>query len=302
MKKAIGIDLGGTEVLGGIIDLDGNIIKIARRSNSFSSGREETLDLIRQVIDELIEEGIIGIGIGSPGFIDSRQGKVLQVGGNIEGWANTNISERLKEVYREYPIFIENDANLAAVCEGWIGAAENFQNFLMLTIGTGVGGAVFLENYGVLKGANYQGAEFGHTILYPSGRACNCGQAGCAEKYISGRAIEEIYEELSGKPKSGRDIFKNQNDKIARKVVEDFTKNLAVFLVTLKNIFDPEAIIIGGGVINSKKYWWNNFIINYKNLSNEPESMYIEPANFLNDSGMIGAGKLVFDKLLKKNF
>lgn len=107
MKKAIGIDLGGTEVLGGIIDLDGNIIKIARRSNSFSSGREETLDLIRQVIDELIEEGVIGIGIGSPGFIDSRQGKVLQVGGNIEGWANTNISERLKEVYREYPIFIE---------------------------------------------------------------------------------------------------------------------------------------------------------------------------------------------------
>lgn len=297
MKKTIGVDLGGTSVFGGVINEDGHILKKAQRDTYRAKNKETVLNTIREVIEELLEEDIIGIGIGSPGFIDSKEGRVLEVGGNIKNWANTNIRKELECFFPNYPIFVENDANLAAVCEKWLGSARDFKSFLMITLGTGVGGALYLEKEEIWKGANYQAGEFGHAILYPFGKKCNCGQSGCVEKYISGNAIESIYKEKTGNYKSGKDIFKDKDDKIANEVIEDFTKDLAIYLVSLKNIFDPEGVIIGGGVINSREYWWEKMIENYKKFSNSPESMEIIPAAHLNDSGMIGAGKIVFDNI-----
>lgn len=298
MKKTIGIDLGGTSILAGVIDKRGNILKQARRDSSKAQGREEVLDHMADLINELLDEDIIGVGIGSPGFIDSDQGKVLKIGGNIKGWANTDVKREILLRIPKLPLFIENDANVAALCEGWIGAAKNFKNFLMLTLGTGVGGAIFTEETKILHGHRYQGAELGHMIMYPKGRACGCGQRGCVEQYISGSAVERRYKELSGQGKKGKDIFKDsKEDKWAGQTVDEFAEHLSISLVSLKNIFDPEAIIIGGGVINSKKYWWDLVLDYYKQHSNDPEGMEILPASYLNDAGMIGAGRLVFDKV-----
>lgn len=295
MKKAIGIDLGGTSVLGGIINENGEMLKKTKRDTFSANNTNEVLNSIKEVIDELLEDNILGIGIGSPGFIDSKEGKVLEVGGNIEGWANTDIRGELKGFFPNHPIFVENDANVAAICEKWVGNGQNLKSFLMITLGTGVGGAVFLEKEGILKGQNYQGAEFGHAILYPFGKKCSCGQNGCVEKYISGTAIETMYKEKSGRHKKGKDIFKDIDDEIANEVVDTFTKNLGIYLVNLKNLLDPEGVVIGGGVINSNKYWWDKMVENYKKFSNSPETMEILPAIYLNDAGMIGAGKLVFE-------
>lgn len=295
MKKSIGIDLGGTSIFGGIINEKGKILKKIKRDTSLLKNKIEILNSIREVIDELIEEDVIGIGIGSPGFIDSKNGKVLEIGGNIKGWANTNIKGEMENFFPKHTVFVENDANVAAMCEKWVGNGKDLKSFLMITLGTGVGGAVFLEKEGILKGQNYQAAEFGHAILYPFGPKCTCGQNGCVERYISGTAIEAIYKKKTGKHKKGKDIFKDTDDEIANKVVDEFTKNLAISIVSLKNLFDPEGIIIGGGVINSKEYWWENMVKNYKILSNSPEAMEIIPAIYLNDAGMIGAGKLVFE-------
>ncbi len=298
MKKAIGIDLGGTSINGGLIDEEGNILKRVEKDTLTANDRYEVLRRISEVIDILIEDEVIGIGVGSPGFIDSNEGKVLKVGGNIKDWAGTNIKEELRVNFPSIPVFVENDANLAAICEHWKGAARKYDNFIMLTLGSGLGGAIYIENHGLIKGHRYRGGELGHAIFIPNGRLCSCGQKGCVEQYVSGNAVENIYQERAGIKKRGKKIFESLNeDKIAYEIIQEFTYNLGIYISTLKNIFDPQGIVIGGGVINSKEYWWDYMIESYENYCNDSEYMDIVPAEYSNDAGMIGAGKIVFDRI-----
>ncbi|NLY46723.1 MAG: ROK family protein [Tissierella sp.] len=298
MKKAIGIDLGGTSIKGGLIDEGGNILKKAEKDTLTANGRYEVLERISEVINMLMEDGVMGIAIGSPGFIDSNEGKVLKVGGNIHDWAGTKIKDELQKKHPNMSIFVENDANVAAICEHWKGAAKGYENFIMLTLGSGLGGAIYIENHGLVRGHRYRGGELGHAIYIPGGKLCTCGQRGCAEQYISGNAVENAYEEKTGIKKKGRDIFKSiSKDDIANEVIHSFSQNLGIYITTLKNMFDPECIVIGGGVINSKEYWWDDTIKSFKNHSNDSEDIDIVPAKYLNDAGMIGAGKIVFDRL-----
>lgn len=298
MKKAIGIDLGGTSINGGLIDEEGNILKRVEKDTPTANDRYEVLRRISEVIDILIEDEVIGIGVGSPGFIDSNEGKVLKVGGNIKDWAGTNIKEELRVNFPSIPVFVENDANLAAICEHWKGAARKYDSFIMLTLGSGLGGAIYIENHGLIKGHRYRGGELGHAIFIPNGRLCSCGQKGCVEQYVSGNAVENIYQEKSGIKKRGKKIFESLNeDKIAYEIIQEFTYNLGIYISTLKNIFDPQGIVIGGGVINSKEYWWDYMIESYENYCNDSEYMDIVPAEYSNDAGMIGAGKIVFDRI-----
>ncbi len=299
MKKVIGIDLGGTSISGGLIDEKGNILKRSMKDSQAQEGREKVLDRIFQVIEELIGgEKVEAIGIGSPGFIDVNEGKVLSIGGNIKDWAYTDIRGELRKRFKDIPIFVENDANVAAVCEAWLGAARGLHSFIMLTLGTGVGGGIYSEESGIWYGKNYQGAELGHVILYPNGKQCNCGQKGCVEQYVSGNAIEKTYYEITGRKLKGKDIFKkSEKDEYAKKVVKKYIEDLGTYLVSIKNIFDPEAIVIGGGVINSKEYWWDDMVKYYEQNCNNPEGTTILSAKYLNDSGMIGAAKIAFDNI-----
>ena len=298
MRRAIGIDLGGTSIKGGLIDKEGNILKRAKKDTRSARGRDEVLQRISQVIDILMEDDVIGIAIGSPGFIDSDEGKVLKVGGNIKGWAGTKIKAELEKKHPKKPIFVENDANVAAICEQWLGAAKEYDNFIMLTLGSGLGGAIYIKNHGLIKGHRYRGGELGHAIFIPNGRLCTCGQKGCVEQYISGNSVENIYEERAGFKKRGKDIFESiYYDKIANEVVHEFSHNLGIYITSLKNIFDPQGVVIGGGVINSKEYWWDKMIELYKSYCNDSEYMDIVPAEYLNDAGMIGAGKIVFNRV-----
>lgn len=294
MKKVIGIDLGGTSIYGGIIDEDGKVLKRVEIETPTGKGRKGVLDGIIEVINELMEEGILGIGIGSPGCIDSIEGKVLEIGGNIEEWANTDIRGEISKAFPEMNIYVENDANVAALCENWIGAGKDFNNFVMLTLGTGVGGAIYTEKEGILKGHGFQGGELGHAILYPKGIQCNCGQQGCVDKYISGNAVGKRYFELTGERKKGKDIFKDSLlDEISKKVIDEYCEDLAIYIASLKNIFDPQGLIIGGGVINSKDIWWDKMKEYFKKHSNSTNTIEIVPAIYLNDAGMIGAGRVV---------
>ena len=298
MRKAIGIDLGGTNICGGLVDEGGNILKRASKRTG-TGGRRVVLEKIADIINELMEgEPIEGVGIGSPGFIDVEGGQVLSNGGNIKGWAYTKIREELYLVFKHLPVFIENDANVAAICEEWLGAAKGMDNFVMLTLGTGVGGAIYSKKLGLWHGSNYQGGELGHTILYPNGRLCICGQRGCVERYVSGLAVERNYLELTGERLRGEEIFKNSlSQPKCKEVVHRFAMDLAILLITLKNMLDPAGIVIGGGVINSRYYWWDLMIDHYERNCNNPTGTTIVPAKFLNDSGIIGAAKLVFDRV-----
>ncbi|MBU5437398.1 ROK family protein [Tissierella sp. MSJ-40] len=299
MKKVIGIDLGGTSIYGGLINENGEILKRSERDTEAQKGRKEVLKRIGEVINELmVGETIEGIGLGSPGFIDAEQGKVLFLGGNIAEWTGLNLKEELSKEFPEIPIFVENDANVAAICEEWTGGAKGLNNFVMLTLGTGVGGAIYTKKEGIWHGTNYQGAELGHSILYPNGKLCGCGQKGCVEQYISGNAVEKSYFEMTKEKKRGKEIFKNslEND-ICKEVVDNFAKDVAICLVSIRNIFDPQGVVIGGGVINSKEYWWDKMLAYYKDYCNNPDGMDILPAVYLNDAGMIGAAKVAFDRI-----
>ena len=298
MRKVIGIDVGGTSIAGSIINERGQILKTRELKTSKSGSSFKVINGIKDIIDELyVKDEICGIGIGAPGFIDTNNGRVLSVGGNIEGWAGTNLKDEINNYYN-LPIKIENDANAATICEAWLGAGKNMKSFIMLTIGTGLGGGIFIQGQGIWKGEHFQAAEFGHSLLYPGGIQCNCGQKGCSERYISGSAIENHFLEISGKNLTGIEIFdlyeSNHNAKV---VIDNFARNLGYLIISLKNLFDPEGIVIGGGIINSKSYWWDNMITSYKDGVNDPANLIILPAEHLNDAGMIGAAKAVLDIL-----
>ena len=294
MGKVIGIDLGGTSIAGGVIDRDGKVYRETRGASCGHVGRDIVLERIREVIDELMDDDIEAIGLGTPGFVDVNEGKILSVSGNIKDWAYTNVRDELKKYY-DLPIFIGNDANVAAICESWLGAGRDLDSFIMITLGTGVGGGIYSRESGIWYGHRYEGAEIGHTIMYPNGRKCSCGQHGCVEKYVSGNAIEQNYLDLTGRRIAGEEVFSRLGEDIdAKKAVDKFIDDLAILLITIKNTFDPEGVIIGGGVINSKEYWWNKVEETYRENCNSPGDLKILPAEHLNDAGMIGAARLAF--------
>lgn len=301
MKNVIGIDLGGTKINSGIVDENGKILKKLDIKTESKSGRKEVLDGISYLIMELMKRyDVEAIGIGSPGSIDINTGIVSSLGANISGWTGTNIKGELEREFYPLNVFVENDANVATMCEQWLGAGKGLDSFVMITLGTGVGGGIWTSKEGIWHGSHFKGTELGHTILYPMGRKCNCGQRGCVEKYISGVAVENMYYGNTSKKLSGAEIFKNcKVDPICGKIVDDFTTNLSIFLITLKNIFDPDGIVIGGGVINSKQFWWNEVLEKFHANCNESSDIKILPAKYLNDAGLIGAAKVAFDYIEK---
>ena len=296
MSKTIGLDIGGTKIQGAIIDENGEILKTYRLETCAREGKDKVLENISKIIDFLKTDEIVSIGVGTPGFIDSENG-IVTFAGNIDGWTGLNLKKELEEI-SGLPVFVENDANIALVCEKWLGAGQGFKDIVMITIGTGLGGAVYNEKMGLLSGSHFQGAELGHIILHPDGEYCTCGQSGCAESYCSGTAIVRHYEELTRNRLSGAEIFKiYDKDDNAEKVIKRFTSDLAWFLTSLRNIFDPDLIIIGGGVINSKDYWWDEVLENFKNYCHLSEEIEIKPAKYLNDAGVIGAGRIAMERL-----
>ncbi|HMM69388.1 MAG TPA: ROK family protein [Gudongella oleilytica] len=301
MKKAIGLDLGGTKINGALILEDGLFLKRASTNTRNEGDPSIILRQLAEMIAQLSEgEEVVGAGIGSPGFVDSENGRIMAVGGNIAGWAWTDVKAGLSDL-SPLPVVMENDANCAAACEAWLGAGKDLSSFVMLTIGTGLGGAIWLPQLGLWRGSNFRAAELGHSILIPRGRKCTCGQYGCVERYASGTAIEENYFELSGCRIDGTSIVASYDvDEFARQSVDRFARDLGIFLATLRNIIDPEAFIIGGGVIDSRTIWWDTMINEFKNQVNDPSSIEILPAQYGNDAGMLGAASLVFDNPLDR--
>ena len=296
MDKVIGIDLGGTKINACLINKNGDILQRSNVETQAKRGKDTVLSNIKKSIMKLDYKDAIAIGIGTPGFIDAENG-IITFAGNIEGWTGLNLKHAVEE-FVDIPVFVENDENIALLAEKWLGTGKNYEDIVMVTLGTGVGGAVYNEKSGLLSGSHFQGAELGHIILHPGGDYCTCGQYGCVEAYCAGSALVKAYEKLTGQVLSGEDILKNvSKDLAAQKVLENYQADLAYFLTSLRNIFDPSAIIIGGGVINSKEIWWDGMIEKFKEVCNKTESIDILPAKFLNDSCVIGAGKIAFERI-----
>lgn len=297
MKKVIGVDIGGTKINFAVLNEDGTMI--TKKKVKIENHLDYIMDALYDGISELKEYEPEAVGIGTAGFIDSENG-VVKFSGNLNGFTGLKLKEEI-ETKVALPVFVENDANIAALCEKWIGNAQEFRSFVMLTMGTGLGGAIYGERIGLWSGSNFQGAELGHIIMYPNGRLCTCGQKGCYEKYIAGSALALNYQDLTGEWVSGEDIILRAQGKdgAALKALDRLSYDLSIALIAMKNIFDPQAVIIGGGFIESREFWWERALTYYQQNCNRTEGMQILPAKFLNDSGVIGAAKFAFDQLIR---
>ncbi len=267
----LGIDLGGTNIVAGLVDDNCNIIKKMSVPTLAERSFEEIIKDMAHLCNRLIEEAKIDIsevkalGVGTPGAVDNKKGIVLHAG-NL-GWHNAPIKNELGK-YFKMPINIENDANAAAYGE-YIACGVDIDDFLFITLGTGVGGGIII-NKKIYRGFNGAGAELGHFTLVHDGIHCSCGKAGCWEAYASvsalisqtAEAIEENPDSLMAKSYksvgeiNGRTAFDaaKAGDKAAQRVVKKYLEYVADGICSMVNIFEPEVLLIGGGISKEGDY------------------------------------------------
>lgn len=312
----IGIDLGGTNIKAALITDEGNIVAKKKIPTMSDLGNEEVAKRISHLIidlTELKEDGlkqIIGVGIGVPGQPNREEGKVI-LAPNLS-WHNVPLTEMLK--IPSLPVFLENDANLAALGEAWTGAGRDSQNLVMITIGTGIGAGIII-NGDLYLGACGSAGELGHSIVDPNGPPCSCGRYGCLETFCSATAMVKNAKELLEKGKQSslaenenleaRDIVEaaRHGDSLALKVLETTANYLGIGLGNIINILNPDTIIIGGGVSEAGEILFNPLRDTALKCSLEVPgcAVNIVPARLGNDAGVIGAARLVKNKTDKNN-
>ncbi len=312
----IGIDIGGTSIKLGLVSSKGKISYKTSYLVNLRLSQEgmlvELADFIKEWISEYKITGIKGIGIGCPGVINSSKGS-CDYSANLN-WVNLKICETLEKLLG-YPCKITNDANAAALGEARFGSGQGYENMVMLTLGTGVGGGIVI-NHKLFEGQEGKGAELGHMIIDMDGRRCSCGLKGCLEAYASATAlIKDTKRAMKQNLKSkmwemvNYDINKvngitcfeacKMGDKTAEKVVNQYVKFLSQGLISICNVFRPSAIILGGGLSNQKKYLTDRldeYLKNYNYGFKNTPSVKILTSKLGNDAGIVGAASLFYNE------
>ncbi|HEY9900624.1 MAG TPA: ROK family protein [Pantanalinema sp.] len=254
---ALGLDLGGTKILAGLVDGDGRVHAEWRLPTPTEGGGAAILAALVEGVGTLKAElsseqraRLIGVGVSSAGQVNHATGVVEYCTPNLPGWSGTPVVEALERA-QGIRACADNDANCAAFGEYWVGAGKGVQNLVALTIGTGLGGGI-IANGELVRGARGGGAEIGHFLLVPDGLPCNCGQNGCIESYVSGTALARAAAR-SGHwtpSPSSHQIFEmaRSGDAHALGLVREMARNLAMGIVTIIAFLDPERIVVGGGV------------------------------------------------------
>lgn len=296
----IGIDLGGSHIAIGVATKTGKILeKIEKKLKGIVT--KEVRSVIEKTIIDAVEKfkeeyKIIEIGIAIPGTVNDRE---IVKSVNL-GLKNYNIVEKLEEKIK-LPIKIRNDAKAAAIAESTYGALKQYNRILFLTLGTGIGGAVII-NGKLLDTGNLPGCEIGHMVIEKNGVECNCGKKGCFEKYASMKVFKNnLRKELGYDEKvSGKELYSiikninkaDKNYKLIQKVKKEFIENLAIGISNLVNIFEPEAIGIGGSFVYFEDVLLDALKkeLTTKNLLfNKREEINIQTAVLGNEAGIIGA-------------
>ncbi|MBQ8790774.1 MAG: ROK family protein [Ruminiclostridium sp.] len=309
----IGIDLGGTNIKVGVVDDNFQIIGKSNIKTNLPRPAEEIADSIAEGVklacaDAGISVDEIGsIGIGTPGVADRNTGVVLY-SCNL-GFNNTNIGGLLKERLGK-DVFVENDANVAAYGEVINGAGKGYQNVVVITLGTGVGGGIIIDGQ-IYTGFNFCGGELGHSVIEYNGRQCGCGRKGCFEAYSSAtalinatkKAMEENKDsamwEIAGSVENvdGKTAFDamRKNDAAGKAVVEEYLNYLGCGLVNVVNTFQPEMLLIGGGICKEGEYLTKpleEYIARESYCINPEKSTKLGIAKLGNDAGIVGAANL----------
>lgn len=313
MKYYVGIDLGGTNIVAGVVDENYNIVAKASTKTNCPRPAEEIADDMAKMALQAVENAKLSIddvewiGVGTPGIANSETG-IIEYSNNL-GFENTPMVEYIQKTIKK-PVFIENDANAAAYGEFVAGAAKGANNAVCITLGTGVGGGIIIDGK-IYAGSNFAGAEIGHTVIEVDGAQCSCGRKGCFEAYSSATGLIRMTNEAialhpdcvmkkladeRGKV-NARTAFDamREGDEYAKAVIDKYIKYLAAGITNTINIFQPDILCIGGGVCNEG----DPLLLPVKALvkqevytRNSKKNTEIVIAQLGNDAGIIGAAFL----------
>ena len=288
----LAIDIGGTMIKYGLVSSDGEILLTDKIETEAEKGLENILNKIDNIFKRYKENNPVGIAVSGTGQINGIIGKVI--GGNpiIPNWIGTNLVKILEKKYN-LPAVLENDVNCVALGEKWIGAGKDLSNFICLTIGTGIGGGIILNNQ-LFRGENFVAGEFGHILI----------KKGEFEQFASTTALIRLVKERTEKTLNGKEIFDLEKKEIVeyQEVISEWIENLTDGLSSIVYCFNPANIILGGGVIEQGEPLINRIKNSlFKKIGPQfKEKLNIIQAKLGNNAGMIGASYLLLEKINKR--
>jgi glucokinase len=290
--QVIGVDLGGTAIKLGRFNAEGDCLAFERYPTPQPAAPEAVLKTLVGAVRSLQTSHCLAIGLGCPGPADA-QGRVAQLAINLPGWLQIPLADWL-EAELGLPVYLENDGNCAGLGEAWLGAGRDYQDFLLLTLGTGVGGAVFLGGE-LFRGRLGAGGELGLLTMEYEGPRCNSGNRGSLEQQVSAQAIWR----RTGKTGADWAALATANDPTALAFWADYGRRLGAGIANLIYVLTPEAVLLGGGLSAAEPYFRTALAaeIQQRVLPPSREGLVIQAAQLGNRAGMVGAARLAWRRL-----
>lgn len=308
----IGVDVGGTGTKAGIVDRSGTVLARSERPTDPTAGTKGIIAVVEDLLQRAggVDAEIAAVGIGAAGFVDAASGSIT-FSPNLtydDPEIATAVGARV-----DLPVIVDNDANAAAWGEGKFGTAKGSSNFALLTLGTGIGSG-FVVDGRLVRGLTGAGAEFGHTVIDPSGPRCTCGLKGCLEQVASGTAIARMARELAAGDAStsilsfagsvdditAEHVAKaaREYDDVARNVLRLAGTALGMGLSNVVNIFDPEMIVLSGSVIGAGEPYLGpaRDTLVRMTQAQRRRAMRLDVTTLGHDAGVVGAAALAFDE------
>jgi len=288
--KILCADIGGTSIKAAVVEETGNIIDFKEAPTESALGGTHVMENLIKLLKSY--EGFEAIGISTAGQVDSEKGEVIFANENIPGYTGMKVREIIEKEFL-MPVRVENDVNCAALGEAFKGAGRDSEDLICLTYGTGIGGALIFDRK-IYKGENGIAGEFGHMVIHPEGRLCNCGQRGCYESYGSARTLVEEAMKIDPDCDNGRKIFQkiHEGNALMTELLDAWAKEVSYGLVNLIHIFNPGLIVLGGGVLEQdlafqeiRKHTYNLIMDSFKNVR-------LVKAELGNKAGLLGAASL----------
>jgi glucokinase len=311
MSYTIGVDVGGTKVLGGVVDDNGQVLKTSRRDTPREGGSSLTATIAEVARELAAEFDVSAVGLSAAGFVSSDR-KTMLATPNIAGWNGVQLEAELRSLIG-LPIVLENDANAAAWGEARFGAGRGRENMMMVTVGTGIGGGIIV-NGNLLRGAFGIAAEIGHLRVLPEGHLCGCGARGCFEQYASGNALlRHAREAIAASPDLARNLLSRgdgtlegltgraitdaarDGDQVALAAFNTTAQWLGAGIASLSVVLDPECVVIGGVVIDAGEILLaptRAALERYMPFAGKHPSPEIIAATLGNEAGLVGAADL----------
>lgn len=290
-KLAIGIDIGGTKIEAALVSLSGEIFNTLRVATP-SNYQDMSRDLLHLIHDVKGDREVVGIGMSIPGSIDPDT-KRLRNAPNSPAINGTDFFEHITR-QTPLPVILENDANCLVLSEYQFGVARGCHHVVGIILGTGVGAGVILDRE-LVHGSSGLAPELGHTIIDINGRPCLCGNQGCVEAYLSGPSLLKRFHEAGGDPsvQDAKIFFSLAHDPIAQKIIEETKIIFSRFVAAIVSMYDPEVIVLGGGVSQQKMFYECEKEIS-KFVFGSHKVPLIKRARGGDASGKLGAAALVF--------